>query len=138
MPTIQRESSVGVGIRVWAEQMRNYSSIRGKGEEIFLSFQILRQNLRTTQPPNQWLKEALSTGLGGRGVKLTTHLRPVPRSGMSGALLPLRQYFHGVDKNNIKLYILLSVLTTIFPDALLNYEKKKVFDLPKEYLFKNK
>jgi hypothetical protein len=46
-----------------------------------------------TQPPNQLPKEAFSRGLGGRGVKLTTHLRPMPRLRMSGTLPPLPSIF---------------------------------------------
>lgn len=84
--------------------MRNHSSTRGKGEEIFLFFQILRQSLNPTQSPNQWLKDALSRGFGDRGVKLTTHLRPMPRLRMSGALPPFPHYFLGIDRNSINLY----------------------------------
>jgi hypothetical protein len=45
-----------------------------------------------TQPPIQWLPGALSLGVSGRGVKLTTHLHLAPSSGMRGAIPPLPQY----------------------------------------------
>jgi len=44
------------------------------------------------RPEIQWVPGALSWGLSGRGVKLTTHLNPVPSSRMREAIPPLPQY----------------------------------------------
>jgi hypothetical protein len=41
-----------------------------------------RPALGPTQPPVQWVPGALSLGVNGRVVKLTTHLHLVPRSRM--------------------------------------------------------
>jgi len=43
-----------------------------------------------TQPLLQWIPGALSLGISGRGVKLTTYLHLVPRSRMHVAIPPLR------------------------------------------------
>jgi hypothetical protein len=41
------------------------------------------------QPPIQWVPVLFPWGLGGRGVKLTTHLHLVPRSKIREAIPPL-------------------------------------------------
>jgi hypothetical protein len=43
-----------------------------------------------TQPPIQWVPEVLFPGVKRPGVKLTTHLQPVPRSRIYGSIHPLR------------------------------------------------
>jgi hypothetical protein len=48
-----------------------------------------RPALGSTQPPIKWVPGALSRGLRGRGVKLTTHLQLVPRSRKYGSIHPL-------------------------------------------------
>jgi hypothetical protein len=51
-----------------------------QGLRIFLFTTSFRLTLGSTQPPIQWLAGALSLGVNGRGVKLTTRLLLVPRS----------------------------------------------------------
>jgi len=57
--------------------------------------------LGTTQLLIQWVPEAgcLSSGLSGRGVKLTTHLHLVPRLRLRGAIPPLAIHIQGVVLN---------------------------------------
>jgi hypothetical protein len=50
-----------------------------------------RPALRSTQPPIQWVSGALSPGVIGRGVNLTTYLKLVPRSRKYGCIHPLPQ-----------------------------------------------
>jgi hypothetical protein len=59
-----------------------------------------------TWPPIQWVPGALSVGLNGRGVKLTTHLHLVPRSNLyspnttswRGAQLNTDFFLYSVDQ----------------------------------------
>jgi hypothetical protein len=69
------ESSVIIMIRLWAECLRNRSSILGGG----YVFKAFRLPLWPTQPPIQWVLVAFSGGQCGLGVKLTTRLHLVPR-----------------------------------------------------------
>jgi hypothetical protein len=67
--------------------------------------------LGPTQPPFQWVPGALSLGVSGRGVKLTTHFHLVPRLRVSGAIPPLLQYTFMAwcsvkAQNNFTFYIL--------------------------------
>jgi hypothetical protein len=48
-----------------------------------------RPALGSTKPPIQWVRGALSPGLSGRDVKLTTHLQLVERSWKRGSTHPL-------------------------------------------------
>jgi hypothetical protein len=50
----------------------------------FLFSKTVHTALGPTQPPIQWVHGFLSRGSSDRGVKLTTHLRVVPRLWMSG------------------------------------------------------
>jgi hypothetical protein len=62
----------------------------GRGWKFFPHHFI--QKLGPTQPPTQWITDAISLGVKGRGVKPTTHLYVVPKSRMRGAIPPLSQY----------------------------------------------
>jgi hypothetical protein len=55
-----------------------FDSRRGLG--IFLFITASRIVLGPTQPPIHWVPAALSLGVSGRSVRLTTHLHLVPRS----------------------------------------------------------
>jgi hypothetical protein len=55
-------------------------------EENFLFSTASRPALRPTQTTIQWSPGALSLGLSGKDVKLTTHLQLVPRSRIHGAI----------------------------------------------------
>jgi hypothetical protein len=55
----------------------------------FLFSTSSRLALGLTQPPIQWVAAALSPGVSGCGVKLTTHLQLVPRSRKCGSIHPL-------------------------------------------------
>jgi len=55
-----------------------------------------RTKLWPTQPPIQWVTGDLTSGLSGQDVKLTTHIQPVPRSRIHGAISPLPRCLHGV------------------------------------------
>jgi hypothetical protein len=72
---------------------RGFDSQQGLGIFLFTTTSILA--LESTQPSIQWVLGAFSLGikcLGGGGVKLTTHLRLVPRSRMHGTIHPLPFY----------------------------------------------
>jgi hypothetical protein len=55
------------------------------GGKIFILSTSSRPVLWPTQSPIQWVPRALLPGLGGRGVKVSTHLQLVPRSRMRGS-----------------------------------------------------
>jgi hypothetical protein len=59
------------------------------GRKNFLFCMSSRLALRLTQPPIQWVIGAFPQELSGQGVKLTTHLQPVPRSRKCGSIYPL-------------------------------------------------
>jgi hypothetical protein len=52
-----------------------------------------------SQPPNQWEPGALSLGLNGRAVKLTTNLLLVPRPRMVELYLHSPKCLHGIVLN---------------------------------------
>jgi len=58
----------------------------------FLFSKMSRLALGSTQPLIQWAPAVPSPGCSGQGVKLTTHLHPVPRLRMSGAIHLLHLY----------------------------------------------
>jgi len=53
-----------------------------------------RTALGLTDPPIQWLPEALALGVKRPGVKLTTHLHLRPELGTRGALFPPSERLH--------------------------------------------
>jgi hypothetical protein len=48
-----------------------------------------RPALGSTEPPTQWVPGALSPGLSGRGVRMSTHFQLVSRSRKYGSIHPL-------------------------------------------------
>jgi hypothetical protein len=64
--------------------MRGYSDGLHAGELVFdsLQGQKIFVYFTVSGPPPQWVPGAVSWGKIGRGVKLTTHLHPVPKSRM--------------------------------------------------------
>jgi hypothetical protein len=60
----------------WTIRVLEFDSWQGLG--IFLTT-VSRMALGPTQPPIQWVPEALSLGVKQPGVKLTAHLHLVPR-----------------------------------------------------------
>jgi hypothetical protein len=71
-----------------AERPRGRSSSPGRVKN-FLFSTSSRLALGPTEPPVERVRSALSPGLGGRGVKLTTH-QLVPKSRKCGHIYPLR------------------------------------------------
>jgi hypothetical protein len=73
-----------VGKSATAEQLRaglpGFDSRQGKETTVF------RPALEFTQPPRQWVPGALSLGVNGRVVNLTTHLHLVPKSRIRRAI----------------------------------------------------
>jgi len=55
---------------------------------IFLSSELFNATLRHNQPSVQWVPMPLSPRLSGGGVMLTTHLHPMLKLRMIGAIPP--------------------------------------------------
>jgi hypothetical protein len=68
--------------------MTRVQFLAGAGKGFFLSATSSRPALGPTQPPVQWVLEALSPG-----IKLTTHLNIVPRLRICGAVPPFSHVF---------------------------------------------
>jgi hypothetical protein len=79
---------VGIATGYRLDDRGSRSSSRG-GVKNFLFSTLPRPALGSTQPPIQWVPDALSPGESGQGVKLTTHLQLVPRSRKCGSIHPL-------------------------------------------------
>jgi hypothetical protein len=68
-----------------------------EGHGILIFTTTSRPAVRPTQPPIQWVQEALSLGVKRPFVKLTTHLHLMQRSRTRGAIPPLPPILlHGV------------------------------------------
>jgi hypothetical protein len=67
-------------------------SISGQVPKIFLFATAFRPALEPTQPPIQWVQEALSQDVKGWSVKLTVHLHLVPRSNNACSYTSTPQY----------------------------------------------
>jgi hypothetical protein len=66
-----------------------------QGQDIFVYSTTSRLALQPTQPPTQWVLGALSPGISGRVVNLTTHLHPVLRSRIVKLYLYFPIIIHG-------------------------------------------
>jgi hypothetical protein len=70
-----------------------------QGQAIFLYSTPSRPALRPTHPPIQWVLRAVSLGVNGWCMKLTTHLCLVPRSRMAELYLHSPICLHGIVLN---------------------------------------
>jgi hypothetical protein len=84
--TKNRDSSVGIALGYGLDNRGSRVRFPG-GLEIFLFTTASRTALGPTQPPVQWIPRALSLG-----VKLTIHLRLVPRSKNEWSYTSIPQY----------------------------------------------
>jgi hypothetical protein len=68
--------------------MRICCFVPGKDKRIFLSSFVFSATVQHYQPSVQWIPVPLSPRLSGGGVMLTTHLHPMLKLRMSGAIPP--------------------------------------------------
>jgi hypothetical protein len=95
---MSRDSSVGIATVYGLADRRGGSSSPGRVKNFHFSIPS-RPALGSTQPPIKWLSGALSRGLSGRGVKLTTHLQLVPRARNVDLYIHSHIRLHGVMLN---------------------------------------
>jgi hypothetical protein len=70
-----------------------------QGKYIFLFFTASSTVLGPIKPPIQWIPKAISQGVKRPGMKLTTHLRLMPRSRMAELYLHSPICLHGILLN---------------------------------------
>jgi hypothetical protein len=90
-----RESSVGIALGFGLDDRDSGVRFPAGTGNFYLHHRV--QN--GSGPPNllsNWYQGLFPWGHSGRGVKLNTHLHPVRRSRMRGAIPPLPNTFHGV------------------------------------------
>jgi hypothetical protein len=75
-----------------------------QGKVILPFLKKLKKNLGPTNPPTQWPHWPLYLELSGGGVRLTTHLRVVPRIRVSGAIPPFLLYAFMKCTNNLTFF----------------------------------
>jgi hypothetical protein len=73
-------------------------------------------------------------GLGGRGVKLTTHIRLVPRLRMSGVIYLLPLCVYDVDRDDFTFYSYHHHTLSLLPSSLAGSLKSRV-SLTRQFLF---
>jgi hypothetical protein len=76
--TYEKWSGVATGYGLRAGRLKDQSSSLGSGKN-FLFSRASRPALGPIKPPTQWVPELFPRGYSVRGVKLTTHLRLMPR-----------------------------------------------------------
>jgi hypothetical protein len=72
----------------WLSPYSNWPGFHSWQCKMFLFSTALRPALGSTQPSIHWLPWAVSPGLSGSGVKLTTHLHTMPRIRIRGYIHP--------------------------------------------------
>jgi hypothetical protein len=78
MKNVSRDCAVGIATGYELDDRRDGVPSPGKVKNVLFST-LFRPVLGPTEAPIEWVPGALSQGESGQGIKLTTHLQPVPR-----------------------------------------------------------
>jgi hypothetical protein len=65
--TVSWDSSVGIATKLWAGQQKSWGLTPGRGKRFFLFSVTSRLALGPTQPPVQWVLEAVSPRVKQQG-----------------------------------------------------------------------